>query len=145
MHLPNFMARIWAGLITNNAWSVKKSRMVVDETDLWRQQIKHSSDPEGEMLDIRKKALLSICCLASCLWCGVCLFKGKQKRRLSSEVKWSEVNVKAKVLRCKVREGRNNVLIFKSRKQQQQAAAKTRNEQKANIIKSILQNRSLMN
>ena len=121
MHLPNFMARIWAGLITNNAWSVKKSRMVVDKTDLWRQQIKHSSDPDGEMLDTRKKALLSICCLASCLWCGVCLFVClRENKKEGCQVEWSEVKVKAKVLRCKVREGRNNVLIFKSRKQQQQ-------------------------
>lgn len=91
MHLPNFMARIWAGLITNNAWSVKKSRMGVDKTDLWRQQIKHSSDPDGEMLDRRKKALLSICCLASCLWCGVCLLVClRENKKEGCQVKWSE-------------------------------------------------------
>lgn len=89
MHLPNFMARIWAGLITNNAWSVKKSRMVVDKTDAnqaffrprwWNVRYKK----EGIVIDL-------LPCLLPVVWSlFVCLFKGKQKRRLSSEMKWSE-------------------------------------------------------
>lgn len=125
MHLPNFMARIWAGLITNNAWSVKKSRMVVDKTDAnqaffrprwWNVRYKK----EGIVIDL-------LPCLLPVVWSlFVCLRENKKE---GCQVEWSEVKVKAKVLRrCKVREGRNNVLIFKSRKQQQQRQETSRRQ-----------------